>query len=89
MLLRLVLLSLHPLQPGDLALQPGDLLLRGFLLLGVLLVRGIFRLGQVVELDLAFLILLPEPLHLSLQPADDLRIRLRALRNTCSRHEVS
>ena len=63
--------------------------LRGVLLLGVLLVRGIFRLGQVVELGLACQISLPEPLHLSLQLADDLRIHLRPLRSTCTRHEES
>ena len=76
MKLRPMLLSLHPLQPGDLALQPTDLL-----------VRGIFRLGQVINLGLAFLVLLPEPLQLLLQPADDLRVRLGALGNTCTRHE--
>ena len=59
MKLRLVLISLHPLQPGDLALQLGDLLLRGFLLLGVLLVRGVLCLDQVDELGMALQVSLP------------------------------
>ena len=49
------------------------------LLVGVLLVSGRPRFGQVVQLRLTLLVLLGEALHLRLQPGNDVRVRLRTL----------
>ena len=75
-----MLLGLDPQQSGHLTLQQVDLLLDGLQLVGVLLVSGRPRFGQVIQLRLTLLVLLGEALHLRLQPGNDVRVRLRTLR---------
>ena len=75
-----MLLNLNAQQPGHLTFLPVDLLLDGLQLLGMPLVRGSPRLGQVVKLRLALRVLLGESLHLRLQPGNGVRVRLRTLR---------
>ena len=61
-----MLLTFDAPQPVHLVLQLLHLLLFGRQPVLILLVRGRLRLHQFVKLDLTFLVLLGEPLHLGL-----------------------